>query len=146
MWKNLVFWAFCTMFIKKWEKTLFFSRFSRHIVRISSQKMQKTALFELFAWCFVKGVRKQCFFTFFETLCTKFRKKSGKNSVFLSVLHDVHQKVWENSVFSCFSRHFVQSSQLIWKIAFFELFARCSSKVWENSVFSRFSRHIVQSS
>ena len=30
---------------------------------------------------------------------------------FLSFLRDVLQKVWENSVFSRFSRHFVQSSQ-----------------------------------
>ena len=46
--------------------------------------MRKTAFFELFALCPAKSVIKQCFFTFFETLCTKFavRQKCEKNSVF----------------------------------------------------------------
>ena len=52
---------------------------------------------------------------FFETLCTKNAKKKCEKQRFLSFLHDVPQKVRENSVFSRFSRHFVQRSQKIAK-------------------------------
>ena len=44
------------------------SRFSRHFVQ-SSQKMRKTAFFELFDRRSTKSLRRQCIFTFFETLC-----------------------------------------------------------------------------
>ena len=59
--------------------------------------MRKNSIFELFARCPAKSVRKQCFFTVFETLCTKFAKNAKKQR-FLSFLHDVLQKVWENTV------------------------------------------------
>ena len=82
--------------------------------------MQKTVYFELFARSSAKSERKQCFFTFFETLCTKLAKNVEKQR-FLSILPDVHQIVRENSVFSRFSRPIVQSSQKLRKTAFFVL-------------------------
>ena len=58
-----------------------------------------------------KTVRKMSFFfTFFEALLYKLLIKCGKRAFFWSLLLDVPQKVWENSVFSHFSRHFVESS------------------------------------
>ena len=91
----------------------------------------------------LKSVRKQCFFTFFETLCTKFAK-NAKKTAFLSFLRDVRQKVWENSVFSRFSRHFVQSSQKCEKTVFFLSFLReVHQEVWENSVFRVFRENSV---
>ena len=160
-----VFWAFCSTFLKKCEKTVFFHVFRDTLYKVR-KKCEKTALFELFARRSSKSVRKQCFFPFFETLC--FAKSVRKQcfSHFFRFLRDVHQKVWENSVFSRFSRHFVQSSQKTQKNSFLELLALSSAKsvrkqcffssflsflcdvrqkVWENC-FSRFSRHFVQSS
>ena len=114
---------------KVWENSVF-SRFSRHFVQ-SSQKMRKTAFFEHFARRSSKSVRKQCFFTFFETLCTKFAKNAKKQR-YLSFLRDVHQKVWENSVFSRFSWHvFVQSSQKnAKKQCFLSFLRKVPPKVW----------------
>ena len=60
---------FCATFRKKCKKTVIFSRFSGHFIQ-SSQKMRKTFFFfELFARRSTKSLRKQCIFTFFETLC-----------------------------------------------------------------------------
>ena len=39
--------------------------------------MRKTAFFELFARRSAKSVRKQCFFSFFDALCTKFAKNAN---------------------------------------------------------------------
>ena len=127
---------------KVWESSVF-SRFSRHFVR-SSQQMRKTAFFENLAWCPAKSVRKECFLTFFETLCTKFAKKKTacrktafflykvrkkcEKTAFFSFLHDVLQKMWENSVFSRFSRHFLQSSQKMPKNSVFWAFCTMSCK------------------
>ena len=129
---------------KVWENSVFY-RFPKHFVQ-NSQKKRKTAFLELFARRSSKRVRIQCFFTFFETLCTKFAKyaknrvfwafcakfrqqceKTAFFHVFLNFLRDVLQNVWENSVFSRFSRQFVQSSQNMRKTEFFELFALSSA-------------------
>ena len=119
--KNSVFWAFCATFRKKCEKTVFFSRFSRHFV-LSSRKKFKNSVF--FARRYAKSVRKQCSFTFFETLCTKFAENE-KNQRFL---RDVMQKVWENSIFSRCLRHFVQIRIKCWKTVFFSLFPKTFRK------------------
>ena len=67
----------------------------------------------------------------------------------MTFLHDVPRKVSENSVFSRFSRHFLQSSQKMRKNMFF-FFSFLQDvpqkKKWDDSIFSRFSRHFVQSS
>ena len=115
-----------------------FSRFSRHFVQ-SSHKMRKkkTAFFELFERRSAKNARKKFFLVFRDTLC-KVSNEMQKQR-FLSFLHDVPQKVWENSVFSRFSRHFVQSSHVkCEKAAFFELFARCSGKSVSKQCFFTF--------
>ena len=152
--KNSVFLSFCATFLKECEKQCFFtffetlctkfaknaknsvfelfarrsskcvrnsvfSRFSSHFVQ-SSQKMRKNSVLKLFARRSWKSVRKQCFFTFFETLYIKFAMR--KKQRFLSFLREVPQKVWENSVFSRFSRHFVQSSQKLRINSFFWAF------------------------
>ena len=58
--------AFCTTFRKKCEKTVFFSRFSRHFVQ-SSHEMQKNIVFWAFCvltwWCCrtsLVGVHSSC--------------------------------------------------------------------------------------
>ena len=109
--KNSVFWAFYATFRKKCEKTVFFSRYSRHFVQSSHRirknsvfwafcatfrnKCEKTVFFHVFrdtlykvrkkslktaffARRYAKSVRKQCSFTFFKTLCTKFVKNVEK--------------------------------------------------------------------
>ena len=48
--------------------------------------------FELFARRPAKNIRKQFFFSFFKTLCTKIAKNAKKQR-FLSLLLDVFQKV-----------------------------------------------------
>ena len=136
---------------KVWENSVFFHVFRDNSYKVC-KKCEKTAFFELFGRRPSKSVSKQCFFTFFETLCMN-SQKMRKNSVFwvfwtsrkkckktaffhvfrdtlyefaeyvkkqrfLSFLHDVPQKVRENSAFSRFSRHFVQSPQ-IWEKTFF---------------------------
>ena len=59
--------------------------FSIHSVR-SSQKVRKTPFFVLFARKTVLSTmfKKQCFITFFETLCTKFAKNAKKQRFFLA--------------------------------------------------------------
>ena len=122
---------------------MFFHVFRDTLYKVR-KKCEKRTFFELFARRSAKSVRKQCFFPFFERHLYKVRKKSERTAFFL---RDVMQKVWQNSVLSRFSRHFVQSSQKMRKISVFWAFC-CDvpQKVWENSVFSRFSRHFVQSS
>ena len=123
---NLVFFNILHDVHQKVKENSVFSRFSRPIVQ-SSQKIAKNSVFCAFARWSSKSVRKQCIFTCFETLCSKFAINVEITSFFFNILHDVHQKVKENSVFSRVSRHFVQNSQYMRKIAFFELFAQCSS-------------------
>ena len=70
-----------------------------------------------------------------------------ENWVFFTFSCDVPQKVLENSVFSRFSRHFVQSSQEMRQKSFLSFLRDGPQKVWENSVFFPFfERHFVQSS
>ena len=66
--KNQRILTFYATFHKKWEKTVFFHVF-RDTLCIVSKKCEKTAFFELFARRSTKSLRKQCIFTFFETLC-----------------------------------------------------------------------------
>ena len=75
---------------KVWGNSVF-SRYLRHLNLLKvSQKLRKTAFFELSARCSSKSVWKQCFFTFFETLFTKFSKNAEKQR-FLSFLRDISQ-------------------------------------------------------
>ena len=123
-----------------WVNGVVFSRFSRHFVP-SSQKMRKNSVFWAFLRDFLQKVSEiRVFFSrFFKALCTKFAKNAEKLR-FLSFLRDVHQKVWENSLLSRFSRHFVQSSQKMLKTAFFEiiLFAQCPAKSVRKQCFFTF--------
>ena len=126
---------------KTCEKTTFFVLFARRLSKCVRKqcffftffetlcmykvlkKCEKTAFFELFALSFAKSMRKQrfftffkkgekqCFLTFFETLCTKFAK-NAINSVFRAFCAP---KVWE-------------IRKKCGETAFFELFARRSSK------------------
>ena len=140
-----------------WENSVL-SRFRDTLYKVR-RKWEKSAFF---ARRYAKSVRKQCSFTFFKTLCTKFAENK-QNQRILSFFCDVPQKVWVNSVFSRLLRHFVQSSQKMRKTAFLSFFCVVPRKVWENcvfslfhatfckkceknSVFSRFSKHFVQSS
>ena len=119
-----------------WEILVFFHFFQDILYKVR-KKMRKNSVF----WAFcttshLKSMRKQCFF---ETLCTKFAKNSKKQR-FLSFLHDVPQKVWENSVFFTFFealcsqklRKFakIKSANKVQKMrkTFFELFARRPTK------------------
>ena len=128
----------------------FFHVFRDTLYKVCILCENRVFLLFLVTLCSAKSVRKQCFLTFFETLCTKFAKNSIKQRYF-ELLARRFRKVWENSVFflSRFSRYsFVQSLQkMIGKTEFIELFAGRSAKNVRNySVFSRFLRHSVQSS
>ena len=124
-----------------WENSVL-SRFRDTLYKVR-RKWEKSAFF---ARRYAKSVRKQCSFTFFKTLCTKFAENK-QNQRILSFFCDVPQNVWVNSVFSRLLRHFVQSSQKMRKTAFFELFARRSAKsVKKRCFFTFFERHFVQSS
>ena len=90
-----------------------------------------------------KSVRKQCFSTFIETLCTKIAKNAEKQR-FLSFLRDVLQKSVRKQCFSRLSRHFVWSLEECEKQRFLRFLRDDPQEVWEKSVFSRFSRHFVQ--
>ena len=48
-----------------------------------------------------KSVRKQCFFTFFETLCTKFAK-NGKKKAFFELFARCHAKSVRKQCFFTF--------------------------------------------
>ena len=168
------FLSFCTMSYKKLEKTVFlhvfetlrtkfaktaknsvlhdvpqevrensvFSRFSRHFVQ-SSQNMRKNIFF---AFCTMscKKCEKTAFFHVFRDTLYEFAENVKKQR-FLSFLDDVPQKVWENSVFSRFSKHFVQSSHKMRKNSVIWVFCTMSHRKCEKSVFFlRFSRHFVQ--
>ena len=78
-----------------WENSVF-SRISRHCVQLS-EKILTNSIFWAFSRCPAKSVRKQCFFIFFETLCTKFAKKA-KKSVFWAFCTLSHKKC-EKTVF-----------------------------------------------
>ena len=126
------------------------SRFSRQFVQ-SSQKIRKMSVF----WVFFlrrspKSVRKQSFFTFFETLCTKFAE-NAKNSVFWTfyatfcqkcektvffhvfrdTLYIVHIKYEKNSVFWAFCATFRKKCE---KTVFFHVFQDTLYKVREKKV------------
>ena len=70
------------MSCKKYEKTVFFHVFRDTLYKVHKNCEKKT-FFELSARCSSKSVRKQCFFTFFETICTKFTD-NAKNSFFIT--------------------------------------------------------------
>ena len=108
-------------------KQCFFHVFRDTLYKVRKKCWKTVFFFELFARRSPKSVKKQCSFTFFETHCTKFAKYAEKER-FLSFLRDIQQKLWENSVFFKFSRHFEQSSQKMRRTAFLELFARRSPK------------------
>ena len=115
-----------------WENSVL-SRFRDTLYKVR-RKWEKSAFF---ARRYAKSVRKQCSFTFFKTLCTKFAENK-QNQRILSFFCDVPQNVWVNSVFSRPLRHFVQSSQKMRKTAFFELFARRSAKSVKKRCFFTF--------
>ena len=120
---------------------VFFHVFQDTLYKVR-RKGEKSAFFELF----LQLSRKQCSFTFFKTLCTNFAENK-QNQRFLSFFCDVPEKVWGNSVFLRFSRHFKIKFEKMRKTSFFELFARCSAKsVRKQCFFSRFSKHFVRSS
>ena len=119
--KKSVFRAFSATFRNKCEKTVHVF----HVFRDTLYKVRKKTAF--FVRRSAKSVRKQCFFHVFRDTLYKIRKKAIKQRI-LSFLRDVSQKVWENSVFSHFSRYFVQSLQKIRKTEFIELFAGRSAK------------------
>ena len=144
----------------------FFSLFATTFCPTKS--VRKTAFFLAFSHDVPQKVlRKQCFFAkktkmFFKAALYKVCKKC--------FLHDVPQKVGENSVFSCFLRHFVAfcttSHKKCEKTVFFTFFEAIHTKlaknakkqrfsnflrdvpqkVCENNVLSRSSRHFVQCS
>ena len=130
--RKLSFFSFSCDVSQKVLENSVFSRFSRHFVQ-SSQDMRKKNVF----WAFCAKVRKNCekrvfFPVFWETFCTKFAKKVKEQRFFL---RDVIQKVWQNSVLSRFSRHFVQCSQKMRKISVFWAFYATFRKKCEKTVF-----------
>ena len=170
--KNSVFWAFfarrsaksvrkkCFFHVfwdtlSKFAKKAFFfarryaksvsvlSRFSRHFVQSSQKSKKKKNVFWVFSATFPKNCEGNSVFHVFRDTLYKVCKKCFKNSVFL---RDVMQRVWENSVLSRFSRHFVQSSQKMLKNSVFEHFGRGSAKsVRKLSFFSFFLRRSAKS-
>ena len=124
---------------------MFFHVF-RDTLYIVSKKCEKTAFFGLFLPDVPKKVwENSVFFTFFETLCTKFAKNVEKQR-FLSSFCVVPRKVWGNSVFSRFSRHFKKSSKKCEKHRFLSFLLDVPQKVWENSVFFTSFGTLCQSS
>ena len=135
VWENSVFSRLLGHFVKVRKKSVFF--FLRdvmqkvwvffHVFQDTLYKVrrkgEKSAFFELF----LQLLRKQCSFTFFKTLCTNFAENK-QNQRFLSFFCDVPEKVWGNSVFLRFLRHFKIKFEKMRKTSFFELFARCSAK------------------
>ena len=105
MQKPAFFWGFCTIFRKKWEKTVFFHVFRDTLYELVPKKCKNSVI-----WAFCMMFRKRCEKTVFIHVFRDTLSSSQKmwKTPFLSVLHDVHRKVWENSVFSRFSRHRVK--------------------------------------
>ena len=164
-----VFWNTLYKVRKKCWKTAFFELFLRR----SAKSVRKQCFIHFFLRRSAKSVRKQCFFfTIFETLCTKFAKKSvffaRRFAKSVSVLSRFSrqfvqslQKISKNSVFWTFYATFRQKCK---KTVFFHVFRDTLYKVrdkslktefflrdvmqrvWENNVLSPFSRHFVQSS
>ena len=123
--KTVFFLTFCTLSHKKCEKTVF-SHVFRDILYKACIICEITAFFELFARRPSINVRKQCFFPFFETLCTKFAKNPKK--IFFDLFARRPTKSVRKVFFSRFSRHFVQSSH----------------KMRKNSVFLSFLHNVPQ--
>ena len=140
--KNFFFWAFCGCSKKSARKQCFLKVFRNTLCKVC-MNAKKNSAFGAFCATFRKKCEKSVFFTFFETLCTK-PVKSAKQQRFLSFLRDVPQKVWDNNVFSCFSRQFVQSSQKMWEnsvfLTFFETFCTKFAKKCEKHGFWAFCR------
>ena len=130
-----VFWDTLSKFAKKafffarrYAKSVsVLSRFSRHFVQ-SSQKSRKKNVFWVFSATFPKNCEETVFFTFFETLCTKFAKK-GLKTAFFEWLYA--RSVRKQCSFT-FLRHFVQSSQKMRKISVFcaTLCKKCEKTVF----------------
>ena len=101
--ENSVFWAFRATFRKKCEKTVFFHVFGDTVNEVCRKCEKKTAIVERFAQRSAKKWEKKVFFTWFETLCTKFAKYA-KNSVFWAFCAMFRKNCKKKTVFSSFLR------------------------------------------
>ena len=141
VWENSVFSRLLGHFVKVRKKKRFFLRDVMqkvwvffHVFQDTLYKVRRKAEKSAFFVLFLQLSRKQCSFTFFKTLCTKFAENE-QNQRFLSFFCDVPEKVWGNSVFSRFSRHFKKSSKKCVQHRFLSFLLDVPQKVWENSVF-----------
>ena len=109
---------------KVWE-TVFF-----HVFRDTLYKLriicEKTSVFWAFCATILKKCEKQCFFTFFETVCTKFAK-NAKKTAYLSFCATFLNKC-EKRVFHVFRDALYKVHKKREKTAFFELFALSFAK------------------
>ena len=170
------------MFRKKCEETVFFSRFSRHfeqnlpkmqkrrywsILHDVPQKLWESSVLSRSSWYFVQSSHiwqenKQRFLIICTMFCKKYEKQClilFRNTLykffFFSFLHDVPRKVRENSVFSRFLWHFVQSShkmlanvaqkshKTLFSCILYELCTKCHEKLEKNCFSTVFAeRHL----
>ena len=129
MQKNSVFRTFCATFRKKCVKTMFFHVLQDTLYNVRN-KNAKNTVFKLLARHSAKSVRKPCFSTSFETLCTFFAENANISVLWSSCA--TLSKMWEkttkrSSFFTFFEVLYTKFANHV-KTAFFELFARDSAK------------------
>ena len=105
---------------------------------------EKTAFFLAFCTMSCKKCEKTAFFSRFSRHFVWIRRKCEKTA-FFELFGRRPAKVWENGVFSRFSKTLCTKFAKMRKTALLWVFLHdVPQKVRENSVFSRFSRHFVQ--
>ena len=143
MQKNSVFRTFCATFRKKCVKTMFFHVLQDSLYNVRN-KNAKNTVFKLLARHSAKSVRKPCFSTSFETLCTFFAENANISVLWSSCA--TLSKMWEKTLFFHVFRGTIHKVRKSCENSVFWAFCARFREKCEKTMFffSSFSRHFVQ--